>query len=35
MTKALEAAFAEVAQIPNLEQDVLTALLLDEIKSER
>ncbi len=34
MTKVLEAALAEVAQLPNLEQDVLAALLLDEIKSE-
>ena len=35
MTHVLEAALAEVAKLPQEEQDVLACILLDEIKSEQ
>jgi hypothetical protein len=34
MTQALSAAFATAAQLPEEEQDVLAAILLEEMESE-
>ena len=35
MTRVLDAALAEVAKLPAVEQDALASLILDEIKSEQ
>jgi hypothetical protein len=35
MTKLMDAAISEVAKLPEREQDVLAAILLEEIASER
>jgi hypothetical protein len=35
MTSVLDAALAEVAKLPAVEQDALASLILDEIKSEQ
>ena len=35
MTRVLDAALAEVAKLPAVEQDALASLILDEIRSER
>ena len=35
MTRVLDAALAEVAKLPPVEQDALASLILDEIKSEQ
>jgi hypothetical protein len=34
MTRVLDAALAEVAKLPAVEQDALASLILEEIKSE-
>lgn len=35
MTPLLERAYAEVAQLPETEQDVIAALILEELEDER
>ncbi len=35
MTKRLEAVFAEVAKLPNEEQETLATIILEELASER
>ena len=35
MTRVLDAALAEVAKLPPVEQDALASLILDEITSEQ
>ncbi len=34
MTQLLEKAFAQIAQLPEMEQDTIAALILDELEDE-